>query len=541
MHESSELFTDSGADLNDLIIDKLPVLRVGFISHSDSFRFKLSGKFSVINEQGEVILKSVAIQNKWCAQVVNFQQAQYEYQILIDKFYDQNAALEYEYKLLGKGIGAEVKILGARYHRQGKIVGNTTEYWVIVDKLNSETEARKLADERLGGLNYKIIKQKLSEPHAVLELFDNEFEKLGRAENVLNIIPDEAQTVTTLYNINYRDELRNLSFNRALLQGPIEFRCIDDGGICAICQINLEKYIENVTGLQTFSELPLESVKALAVTLRSKVLTILCVKHADDPFDLCAGNHCIPFVGDLDIEPTIAEAVKHTSGEILKNAGRITKTNFTLICGGHTESCQNGFNYKNKYIAPPVFDGDDLTKFKIYDDLTQTDNLKKWIRKEPDVFCNLSDVKNIRIPNFLKTLFRWRRMYDREYLEEFIEKKVHTKIGNIFEIIPVKRGISGRLKEIEILASESNLVIKGDKKICEMLSEDQLPSSCFIIETQMDDTGVPISFTFHGAGVGHGIGLCQSGSIAMALQGADYWKILQHYFKDSIIEMIYEV
>ena len=39
----------------------------------------------------------------------------------------------------------------------------------------------------------------------------------------------------------------------------------------------------------------------------------------------------------------------------------------------------------------------------------------------------------------------------------------------------------------------------------------------------------------HGAGEGHGVGLCQRGSRAMAAKGADFREILLHYFPNTTI------
>jgi stage II sporulation protein D (peptidoglycan lytic transglycosylase) len=42
--------------------------------------------------------------------------------------------------------------------------------------------------------------------------------------------------------------------------------------------------------------------------------------------------------------------------------------------------------------------------------------------------------------------------------------------------------------------------------------------------------------TLHGAGVGHGIGLCQRGAASLAARGADFSAILRHYFPNTAVE-----
>ncbi|MCB0312612.1 MAG: amidase, partial [Calditrichaeota bacterium] len=70
---------------------------------------------------------------------------------------------------------------------------------------------------------------------------------------------------------------------------------------------------------------------------------------------------------------------------------------------------------------------------------------------------------------------------------------------------------------------------------------EYLPSSCFLVERELDDTGTPISFTFVGAGQGHGVGMCKTGAAVMALEGHKYKEILEHYFNNKTkLKSIYE-
>ena len=84
--------------------------------------------------------------------------------------------------------------------------------------------------------------------------------------------------------------------------------------------------------------------------------------------------------------------------------------------------------------------------------------------------------------------------------------------------------------ELEILGSHRNVHLVGDQEIRSCLSEDRLPSSCFIIETKPGVDGTPAQFVFIGAGKGHGVGLCRAGAIDMAYNGKDHLEILKHYF-----------
>jgi stage II sporulation protein D len=46
--------------------------------------------------------------------------------------------------------------------------------------------------------------------------------------------------------------------------------------------------------------------------------------------------------------------------------------------------------------------------------------------------------------------------------------------------------------------------------------------------------------TLHGAGIGHGIGLCQRGAASLAADGAGFETILRHYFPNTRLEVFDE-
>ena len=91
----------------------------------------------------------------------------------------------------------------------------------------------------------------------------------------------------------------------------------------------------------------------------------------------------------------------------------------------------------------------------------------------------------------------------------------------------------------------SRIDVRGNQRvdaetIRQALAIDYLPSSCFMVERELDDTGTPISFTFVGAGQGHGVGMCKTGAAIMAVEGYKSNDILKHYFESADIQSIYE-
>jgi stage II sporulation protein D len=71
------------------------------------------------------------------------------------------------------------------------------------------------------------------------------------------------------------------------------------------------------------------------------------------------------------------------------------------------------------------------------------------------------------------------------------------------------------------------------------LSPSHLYSSAFVVEPGPVQNGAPTAFSLHGAGWGHGVGLCQIGAALMAERGYDYAQILQHYYRGTQLFRLY--
>ena len=527
-------FNDSITE--DSKLYETPILRVGLTENKESIEFKSSGKISVYNNEGIALLKNVTSPTKWKIKIEQSYNAKYSYNILLGKFLDRDAAHELSYSLIEKGLGAKIKTLCDKLSYKNKLINDNNQYWVIVDNFISEEEAISFAKEVLADFKFSIIREKIKEPGAILEIFDSEYEKLGEAENLIRIIPESLNVVSYIFDMAIDNGMQLKNDMYRAFRGVLEFRSNDAGKLSIISEIPLEKYIESVMALEMKSEFPEEALKAFAITIRSKIISGLRIRHYNDPFDLCANSHCQLYTGISKASENIRNAVRTTIGYVLSSENKIYKANYSLNCGGCTEDSSiielESFNRLNTN----VFDEADKEQQKLYGDLQGEQNVRKWINAFPDVFCNFSKENELI---HMQKYFRWEINYSQKELEEIISAKVGKLIGTLYDIIPIKRSFSGRLTEIEIIASNKNLIIKGEKNIRELLSRHILNSSCFYIEKDLDEDGIPFSFILRGAGMGHGVGLCLAGAVMMAKKGYKVDKILKHYFKGTKIKKVY--
>jgi SpoIID/LytB domain protein len=135
--------------------------------------------------------------------------------------------------------------------------------------------------------------------------------------------------------------------------------------------------------------------------------------------------------------------------------------------------------------------------------------------------------------NYTKRYFRWTTRYTTSELSNIILTKTGENIGSLLEIIPVERGVSGRLKKIKLRGSQKTATVEGELTIRKALSSNYLFSSCFVVDRQNND------FIIKGAGWGHGVGMCQTGAAMMALKGFNYRTILDHYYAGAKLVKLY--
>ena len=89
------------------------------------------------------------------------------------------------------------------------------------------------------------------------------------------------------------------------------------------------------------------------------------------------------------------------------------------------------------------------------------------------------------------------------------------------------------------MGTERTITIGKELEIRSVLSESHLLSSAFYVETEGEADGVPQRFILHGAGWGHGVGLCQIGAAVMGEKGYLYDEILLHYYQGADIKRLY--
>jgi SpoIID/LytB domain protein len=163
----------------------------------------------------------------------------------------------------------------------------------------------------------------------------------------------------------------------------------------------------------------------------------------------------------------------------------------------------------------------------------------------PDAFCRTTDALILGqvLNNYdqeTSDFYRWTVEYSQQELAELIHNRSGIDFGEIISLEPLERGTSGRIVRLRITGTKRSMTIGKELEIRRTLSTSHLYSSAFVVETsEHDGNGIPGRFTLHGAGWGHGVGLCQIGAAVMSAKGYTYDKILSHYFPGATLTNLY--
>jgi stage II sporulation protein D len=109
------------------------------------------------------------------------------------------------------------------------------------------------------------------------------------------------------------------------------------------------------------------------------------------------------------------------------------------------------------------------------------------------------------------------------------------EVGTIQDLRVRRRGVSGRVLDLEVLGSSGTAHVRGGRVRSALGLREQL----FVIDRTFDENGRVLKFTFTGRGWGHGVGMCQVGAYGLARAGMSYEKILKHFYTGVSVSKLY--
>lgn len=262
---------------------------------------------------------------------------------------------------------------------------------------------------------------------------------------------------------------------------PISFRARNRVLVMAV-DLPLESYVEQVVASESGPADTLESLKALAIAVRTFALH---EPHGHPDYDVCDSTHCqlLHWQGVAQRRAAAHIAALHTAGETLWFQNRRALAYFNKDCGGQSAAVTDVW----PRAAP-----------------------SPYLASRTDAYCS-------RTPSQ-----QWAAELTRAELTTALARRGLVAPG--WQHLAVeRRSESGRVISVRldrtVISSEDFRIAVG-----EALGWNRVQSNWFEVSERGD------RFYFHGRGSGHGVGLCQKGAAVMGAQGRSATEILAQYF-----------
>jgi stage II sporulation protein D len=300
------------------------------------------------------------------------------------------------------------------------------------------------------------------------------------------------------------------------------------GQLAAVNLVPLEALTKGIVPSEIFASAHHEALKAQAVTARGEILAKVGARHLGDPYMLCAEQHCQVFRGAGGEDKRTNAAVDATRGEALfaKGGGPLVPSYYSAMCGGHTEDNDAvwGGPPDPSIRGRPDFPATPATA-RFAEGIGEA-LLRPWLDDDVPAYCRTASSSK-------KAKYRWTRSFTQAQVDELAKP---FSVGTVRSLEVEGRGISGRVKTLVIRGSAGEHRVHSELAIRRLFQ--MLDSGMFVVDAE--GQGAKREFVFRGGGWGHGAGMCQTGAIGRAEQGATYREILRHYYGGADVVRMYD-
>ena len=503
----------------------MPMIRIGLAEGLESLKFDIDGKVEILDRARKIATR-VDWNQPYLIEVRHAREAKMTYRLRVREFTDKRKANRLVDSLRALNLPITVISRKSRQFRDGRLKVISIYSVVLSQKFTSADDAYRFQGAFRDKVTAVAVQYIDKPPSGEIMLTNLKSGEKFRASRVMILRGDVfSLELPTAEGFHFAEKQKRRYHSR------LEFVIDRFGKLTVINVVPLEIYLKGVVGSEMQEKFPLEALKAQAVTARSYTLARIGKQHPLSPFDLCDEIHCHVYGGTDRESERVTEAVNSTRGRVLMYDDRICETFYAGVCGGHSESNEYVWSGEPQAYLQGVLDADIGRLPENF--LTKEKNVRRWIESSPKVFCNTQKSEVPEYLNYTKKYFRWKVRYSQYEISQIIRKKTGQNIGMLLEIIPVLRGVSGRLISIKLRGTRKTITIENELEIRRVLSNNYLYSSCFVVDREGTD------FIIKGAGWGHGVGMCQTGAAMMALKGYNYKQILNHYYKYANLVKIY--
>jgi SpoIID/LytB domain protein len=299
------------------------------------------------------------------------------------------------------------------------------------------------------------------------------------------------------------------------------------GNYTLVNTVPLETYVRGVLPHEIGIDAPMAALEAQAIIARTYALRNVR-RFAVDNYQLCADTHCQVYQGLSGIAKNTDQAIASTRGQILTYNNEIVDALYSSTTGGVTANFSDIWNGEDRPYLKPVIDAANQNLWNLsHQNLADDRNFEKFINLKAGFNESTWDV------------FRWHRETDinkiTKDLQKFLQakKSPYSKFKKIQAMSVVQRSSSGRILKLAVKTDIGVFTLQKD----EVRSAFAAPiSTLFYIQPLNKGQTNLWGYAFIGGGLGHGVGLSQTGAQNLAKLGWSSAKILEFYYPGTKIK-----
>jgi len=461
---------------------------------------------------------------RWVAYVSNPTPAKLHWRIKLDTVHVVD--LDHVRKARGlwtkRSVATQTMEMGSLFGFLGKVLDNRkailASKTVFKNRSDAEEQATLLAVKH--GVEAQVIPVLKERPRGTVVLTDGKV--TFRAKDVIWITPTSVEQTITVHDVEYGRGFSWHNREDRQYRGHLYFTVDSNGQLAVANMVVAEALLKGLVPAEIYPTSPMNALKAQAVTARGELLAKIGHRHLADPYVICGDVHCQVYAGVHKETPRTSLAVTETRGEMLFSKSGLVDTVYCANCGGHTEHNENVWDMQPSKSLRGKPDGKTGLA-----NLTDS-AMRAWLRRKHSSYCANTPLGGRN--------YRWSQTVSFDQITEHMQAGGYH-IDDVTDLKVLKRGVSGRVLSLSVVGTARSTRVDGELNIRKALGG--LKSSMFVFDPAKNSAGRTTGYTFQGGGFGHGVGMCQTGAIAMATQKHSYANILSFYYNGAQVERIY--
>ena len=324
------------------------------------------------------------------------------------------------------------------------------------------------------------------------------------------------------YQRENNPEIKNRSY-----AGNLKLQTNAHQSYTLVNNVPLETYVRGVVPHEIGYNAPYAAVQAQAILARTYVLAS-AHRFKVDNYELCADTQCQVYRGLEDTTELADRAITDTRGLVLTYNNRVIDALYSSTTGGITANYNDIWDGTPRPYLESVLDVANRSESQRSANVSEDKNLKSFLDRQEGF--NEVGWKNIR----------WRKSGSLDELQMSLKKFLRfsgdttTNFNVIRQLAVSKRASSGRVLEMEVTTDTGKIIVKKD----EIIDAFDPPDSTFFRLEPIYKSKVLTGYTFIGGGLGHGVGMSQTGSYNLARMGWSYDRILNFYYTNVQLQKL---